>query len=104
MINEEFYESYQKYILQLIDNLPEFVYKLKGENEESFAKDFDDLIEGISWISKYLIASNDKSKVDTLNDMLKKINMALSEKNYYLMGDIIEYDLLSFLKEDLKQN
>lgn len=104
MVNEEFYESYQVYISQLVNNLPKFIISLKEEDEELFSKDFEDLVEGISWISKYLIASDNKNQIDILNDILKKTNEALSEKNYYLLSDIIEYDLLSFLKEELDQN
>ncbi|MBO2534265.1 hypothetical protein [Rummeliibacillus suwonensis] len=103
-MNEELYESYQKYVLQLVNNLPKFITELKEENEELFTKDFEDLVEGISWISKYLIASHNQKQVEVLNEILKKINIALSEKNYYLLGDIVEYELLLFLKEELNKN
>ncbi|WP_146552424.1 MULTISPECIES: hypothetical protein [Rummeliibacillus] len=103
-MNEELYKSYQEYVLQLVNNLPKFVAKLKEQNEESFTKDFEDLIEGVSWISQYLIASHNSKQVDALNDILKKINIALSDKNYYLLGDIVEYELLLFLKEELNKN
>lgn len=103
-MNEELYESYQEYVLQLVNNLPEFVVRLKEQNEESFTKDFEDLIEGVSWISQYLIVSHNSKQVDVLNEILKKINIALSEKNYYLLGDIVEYELLLFLKEELNKN
>lgn len=101
MLNEELYESYQRYISQLMNNLPNFIINLKEENEELFLKDLKDLIEGIEWTSKYLAMFDKQIQLNELNVILETINEALKEKNYYLMGNIIEFELISFFKKEI---
>lgn len=100
---EEMIESYNKYIEQVISNMPAFVSKLRN-SEVSTNDELNDFIDGLLWmlrVREVFECNNIPHNFDVtkLNDLLKEINEGLTNDDRVYISDILEYEIIPFFND-----
>ncbi|MGP1410264.1 MAG: hypothetical protein ACTTKD_00405 [Peptoanaerobacter stomatis] len=97
----ELIESISEYASNLIEYMPQIVDSCRKQKVEEMYKDFIDLTDGLVWLNDALKLTYNIHKIDNnfLNDVYTDFIAAIENKDYFLIADILEYDLISKLAE-----
>ncbi|GAX88905.1 hypothetical protein [Effusibacillus lacus] len=107
---EETLQSCQEYIPRLIEAHEQLATYFQGNEEAKGLDLFQLYIEGIDWLQQSVrgIQNLDHSKipgiqVDEVNPKLIEIEEALQNRDYVLMGDLLDYEITPILEQWLKK-
>lgn len=101
---EELMIEYQQYIDKLPNGLQEIVKNIEDENYSMIANQIALFSEGLEWLyasKQYLLTENINTKfsLDTINEHLGTLVEAMEKKDYIMMSDIIQYELIPYFEE-----
>jgi len=80
-------------ILQGLENIQEYIFEYDINKVKSS-------IQGLIEKLMSLFKEADKDEVKILNEVFSYMNIALANKDYLLLADLIEYELAPFIKNE----
>ncbi|MGG0655029.1 hypothetical protein [Rummeliibacillus pycnus] len=100
----EVLEEYTTYIRDLPSGLKKILNNIEMENYEVVPHQILLLTEGMEWLlsaNQYLISNNTVSEnvIEVLNPHLESLLNGLGKKDYVLISDIVEYELIPYFEE-----
>ncbi len=108
-LERETLKTANEYMDNLISGVKYSVELLYGGNETEGFSMIPSICEGIQWITQVLVLTGNKNKdlVDILFEKLEEIVESFENKDYILVADLLNYELLQVLKEikmDIEEN
>lgn len=103
---EELLEEYTKYISHLPEGLENLRNDIEEAQEVKVVQGIKDFSEGLKWLDslKNYLINNNLNLDFSLLDISEQLNILLDSfetKDYVLMSDVIEYELIPYF-ENLK--
>jgi plasmid replication initiation protein len=96
---EDLRKKLLKYIPELISSITDLSVHYHNGDLSKAVDGQDVIIEGINWVcGAYVALTGDEDKITSLNEHLKNITEAMLSKDYILVGDIFEFDIIELLK------
>ncbi|HBA02686.1 MAG TPA: hypothetical protein DCW51_01170 [Clostridium sp.] len=104
-LERETLKTANEYMNNLISGVKYSVELLYGGNETEGFSMIPSICEGIQWITQVLVLTGNKNKdlVDILFKKLEEIVESFENKDYILVADLLNYELLQVL-EDIKMD
>jgi len=104
-LERETLKTANEYMNNLISGVKHSVELLYGGNETEGFSMIPSICEGIQWITQVLVLTGNKNKdlVDILFKKLEEIVESFENKDYILVADLLNYELLQVL-EDIKMD
>lgn len=108
-LERETLKTANEYMNNLISGVKCSVELLYGGNETEGFSMIPSICEGIQWITQVLVLTGNKNKdlVDILFEKLEEIVESFENKDYILVADLLNYELLQVLEEikmDIEEN
>ncbi len=108
-LERETLKTANEYMNNLISGVKYSVELLYGGNETEGFSMIPSICEGIQWITQVLVLTGNKNKdlVDILFKKLEEIVESFENKDYILVADLLNYELLQVLEEikmDIEEN
>lgn len=108
-LERETLKTANEYMNNLISGVKYSVELLYGGNETEGFSMIPSICEGIQWITQVLVLTGNRNKdlVDILFEKLEEIVESFENKDYILVADLLNYELLQVLKEikmDIEEN
>ncbi|MCX7748436.1 MAG: hypothetical protein N2645_16350 [Clostridia bacterium] len=99
-------ESAYEYSEKVIDGIGGIVYNLHAGREDKALPVCIDLVDGIKWLGEcfeltgpYQDAKGIKIDYSKLNEVTVQLVEALENKDYVLLGDLLEYEVVPVVQE-----
>lgn len=98
-------EALKEYNVKVVKALKEIIPELKGEKKEDTDEYLKHIFKGINWeiqvingTMEYLNREKEVISKESTNNIIVKLNDAVNAKNDFLVGEIMETELLPFLE------
>lgn len=106
MNNEELFEEYQYYIEKLPKGLLTIMQQIEAEEEKEIGKSLAFFSEGLKWLEsakQYLFTHGIivNFSLEEINEHLFNLVESMEKRDYIMMSDILEYELIPYF-ENLK--
>ncbi|NFO04372.1 hypothetical protein FDB23_09650 [Clostridium botulinum] len=104
-MNEKFeaLKTVSKYLVNLINGIEKAVEYFQGGEERKGCDLILPITEGIQWMTDALLVTKDvhKQNIDlkNINEKLNEIVDALENRDFVLIGDLFQYELIPVLKD-----
>lgn len=96
----------KNYNMRLIGAAEDIVELLRGQREDQALELFIAALDGINWVlevtnhtQQILKSYGFDGDMSNVNSVLTEMMQALQYQDYVLLGDLLEYEILPFLKE-----
>ena len=101
----EVLKTAMEYIDKLIPNMQIIICELRGKRQEDTDEFLNQILTGMNWVIETFnvtmdIINGDKMRIDKdqVNSRILELDKALKEKNDNRIADILETDVIPFLK------
>jgi len=104
IIIREVIEDYNNYINRVPEGVLDVANQLRDSNLTEGLNGINQLVEGINWLisaKNYLQTQNVEASFDETKivDYLSEINDALEVQDYFLVADLLEYEISAYFSE-----